>query len=291
MKHNGKHNFSSTTPIEITEINDLIEVTRPIMKKIFILLLLIATHIQAQIIPIQPIEKCFLCNSSPSLTMYWQGKDSKALIIFIPGGEGRIGFKEDQIDHPYYFFQMLKRLTNPSLTSGKYDVVLLDSPTELSPNQYYPSARAASDHLIRIESTIRYYKEKTGLPIWLMGHSNGGISLTEFFKYSKKNNKTDLISGMIASGIRNESYFEAPINFPMLFIHHEKDGCSHTQSHASLANFQKVKLITQFPVEYIDVASGAPEKRDPCRSGHHMFFGANEEASKAIDGFLLKIYP
>ena len=161
---------------------------------------------------------------------------SKAVVIFIPGGEGYIGLRIGQVDHTYYFYQTLKRLTTTYQTSGRFDVVMLDSPAELSPNQRYPAARGGFDHMIRIESAIKYYKEKTGLPVWLLGHSNGGISLTEFFKYAKKNNKVDLISGFIVSGVRSESYFDPPYTFPMLFIHHDKDGCADTRPNASFAN-------------------------------------------------------
>ena len=223
--------------------------------------------------------------------MYWKGEDSKAVVIFIPGGEGYIGLKEGQTDHRFQFFSMLRSLSKSYLTKGKFDVVLLDSPSELSPRQSYPSDRGAFDHMIRIESAIKYYKEKTGLPVWLMGHSNGGISLTEFFKYAKKNNKTDLISGLIASGIRDESYFDAPISFPMLFIHHEKDGCTYTKPTASQKNFLKVKEISKFPTEFISVTSGSAESGDPCRSGYHNYFEASDETSKSIELFLLKIYP
>lgn len=182
----------------------------------------------AEVISVMPLANCFVCSTEPSKTMYWQGKNSKAVLILVPGGEGYIGLKPEQTDHPFHQFQTLKRLTNSDLTSGHFDVVLLDSPAPLSPNQRYPTARGGADHLIRIESVIRYYKEKTGLPVWLMGHSNGGISLTEFVKYAQKNGKLDLISGVVASAIRNESYFNAPTPFPMLFLHHKTDGCSAT---------------------------------------------------------------
>jgi hypothetical protein len=261
------------------------------MRILALILLLITSQVFAEVIPIKPLETCFSCSSKPTMTMYWKGKDSKAVVIFIPGGEGYIGLKEGELDHPYQFFQTLKKLTNPNLTSGKFDVVLLDSPAELSPRQYYPSDRGAFDHMIRIESAIRYYKEKTGLPVWLMGHSNGGISLTEFFKYAKRNNKTDLIAGFIASGVRSESYFDPPYTFPMLFIHHEKDGCSHTLPDVSFKNYEKVKAVNSFTTEFVYVTSGISEPRDPCRSGHHMFYAAGEEAAKDIDTFLMKIYP
>jgi hypothetical protein len=258
------------------------------MKHLLLLIALCAQLLShaGEVIAVTPIEKCFLCSSSPSMTMYFQGAASKAVLIFIPGGEGYIGLKEGQTDNRFHFFQTLKRLTDPTLTSGQWDVVLLDSPGVLSPRQPYPSARAASDHLIRIESAIRHYKDKTGLPVWLMGHSNGGISLTHFLKYAQKNNKLDLIGGMIASGIRSESYFDAPIPFPILFLHHQNDGCSHTLPTSAKSNFEMVKKISTAATDFIYVTGGQVEARDPCRSGHHMYFGAGEEAAKDIDGFM-----
>ena len=261
------------------------------MRFIALFLLLITSYVHAEVIPIKPLESCFFCSSKPSMTMYWKGEDSKAVVIFIPGGEGYIGLKEGQTDHGYYFYNMLKRLSKPYLLKGNFDVVLLDSPAELSPNQRYPAARGDFDHMIRIESAIKYYKEKTGLPVWLMGHSNGGISITEFFKHAKKNNNTDLIAGFIVSGVRSETYFDPPYTFPMLFIHHEKDACSYTPANASFKNYQKVKEINKFPTEFIYVTAGSAEPRDPCRSGYHMYFEASDEASKSIESFLLKIYP
>ncbi len=257
--------------------------------KNLLLLFALCTHLlshAAEVIPVTPIAKCFLCSSAPSLTMYFKAPQAKAVLLFIPGGEGTIGLKEGQTNHRFHLFQTLQRLTDPTLTSGQWDVVLLDSPAELSPRQYYPAARGESDHLIRIESVVRFYKEKTGLPVWLMGHSNGGISLTFFLKYAQKNNKLDLIGGMIPSGIRNESNFEAPIPFPVLFLHHQSDGCSHTTPSAAQSLHEKVKKVATSPTDFVFVTSGEPEPRDPCRSGHHMYFGAGEEAAKAIDAFM-----
>jgi hypothetical protein len=204
---------------------------------LFVMSFASACAARAEVIAIEPLEKGFLIGSQPSLSMYWQGKNSKAVLIFIPGGEGHIGLKPGQAEHPFHFYQMLKRLTDSGLTSGKVDVVLLDSPNELSPRQAYPSARSGSDHLIRIESAVRYYKKKTGLPVWLMGHSNGGISLTEFVKRMQRDNKMNLVAGMIASGIRSESYFNAPLDMPVLFLHHKQDGCPKTSPDSSYASF------------------------------------------------------
>jgi hypothetical protein len=263
-----------------------------------ILLLLFSSYVHSELIPIKPLDSCFLCSAEPSLTLYTQGKNAKIVLIFIPGGDGDLGLKKFVNVDPAprqvgrsSFAQGLASLSNPELTSGKIDMVYLDSPSPLSPNQRYPSARSSADHMIRIESAVRYYKEKTGLPVWLMGHSNGGISLTEFFKYAKSNNKTDLISGFVASAIRSESYFDAPITFPILFMHHEKDGCSETSPNESFSLYKKVKEISKFSTEYAYVKGGSAESRNPCASGTHMYYGASEEFAKIIDNFILTIYP
>ena len=88
-----------------------------------LIIFMIAAFARAEVISIKPLESCFSCSSKPSMTMYWKGKDSKAVVIFIPGGEGYIGLQEGQTDHQYYFFQILKRLTNPLLTSGGFDEI------------------------------------------------------------------------------------------------------------------------------------------------------------------------
>ena len=81
--------------------------------------LLLGVAARAEVIAVEQIEKGLMISSEPSMSMYWQGKSSKALLIFIPGGEGYIGLKPGQTDQLYQFHQMLKRLTNPTLTSGR----------------------------------------------------------------------------------------------------------------------------------------------------------------------------
>jgi len=257
------------------------------MKYLLILITCLIQISHAEVIPITPIEKGFGIGEQPSMSMYWQGQDSKALILFIPGGDGYVGITENQVDLKNPYYQSLKRLTNPKSTNGQIDVVILDSPNPLSPRQPYPSARGSSGHIVRIESAIRYYTEKTGLPIWLMGQSNGGISLSEFIKYAQRNSKMELLAGLILSSARSESSFNATLNIPVLFIHHQEDGCSKSSPTSAFENFQKMQRMNHSVTELVMVTSGAAEDKDACHSGHHMYFGAAEEYSKAIDKFVI----
>ena len=240
---------------------------------------------------IEPIEKGFTIRDQPSLSLYWQGQQPKALLIFIPGGAGYIGLRSGQTGHRYAFFRMLESLSDPKLTQGRMDVALLDSPGPMSPGQWFPSARGAKDHLVRIASAVRFYKEKTGLPIWLMGHSNGGISLTEYVKYARDQGTLAQLGGLIMSGGRNESDLTAPLGIPVLFLHHSEDGCSFTKTSASLALFERVKTFNTAPTRYNFVTESVSMMGDPCESGRHMYHGGEKQAAQLIQDFVLNPAP
>lgn len=253
--------------------------------------LTLAPTARAQVFAVEPIEKGFFIGSEPSPTLYWAGQNARALLLFIPGGDGHLRLRPQQTDHRFHFYQMLKTLTQPERTRGHLDVVLLDSPGPLSPQQHYPAARASTDHLVRIESAIRHYRNKTGLPIWLMGHSNGGISLGAFLRHLEKKGEQGLVQGVIASGIRNESELAPPTHFPMLFMHHEQDGCAHTRYAVARALYEKIQPQTRQTVAFLPIQGGSAEAGHPCSSGHHMYFGASEEAARAIDDFIARMTP
>ena len=245
----------------------------------------------AQVIAVEPTEKGLLYTTAPTLTFLWPARQARAVLIFIPGGEGRLGLKEDRRNIGGFYGNTLRPLSDETRTSGSFHVVVFDSPHELSSAGAYPISRTTPDHLMRIDSVVRHYQEKFNLPIWLMGHSNGGISLTEFLKYLEKKKGLDLVQGVIASGIRNESDFAPPTRFPMLFIHHEQDGCSNTRYAAARALYEKIRPQARQPVEFRTLSGGSPEAAHPCSSGHHMYHGASDEAVQAIDDFIARMTP
>jgi len=161
------------------------------MKRLVASLLLsitISSH-AAEVIPVKPMEDCFLCSSAPSMTMYWQGRNSKALMIMLPGGDGYLGVKPEMTDINRPFIENLKRLTNPDMTKGQVDLVFLDNPRVITPFERDLSGRGTKEHMIRIESALKFYKEKTRLPVWILGQSNGGVSLANFLHYMQEKTK------------------------------------------------------------------------------------------------------
>ena len=245
---------------------------------------------RAQMIPVEPVLAGKAFASDKTKTLLWESRNSVATLVYIPGGEGQIGLREGRSDIGGFYGTTLKPLSNPALTSGRLNVVLFDSPSMLPSGSVYPSSRATSDHLMRIESVVLHYKEKLGKPIWLMGHSNGAVSITEFYKRLQKSKTEQLVAGMVYSSARNGADFNsATTNLPVLFLAHYNDGCAGAMPGESKAVYERLKKVDTAPVEYVLIRGGSSEG-DPCRSGYHMFFGAGPEAYKAIDSFIGGFY-
>lgn len=208
----------------------------------------------------------------------------------IPGGDGHIGLALDKADLGGFYGRTLKPLSNSNSTSGSFNVVIFDSPTSLHPGSAYPSSRATTEHLERIESVVRFYQEKFNKPVWLMGHSNGAVSATEFYKYLQKKHKEQIVNGIIYSSGRNGASFNPATNLPVLFLAHEKDGCLKSTNSNSLEVFKELGKSNKQKMEYVVLKSGEAEAQDPCRSGYHMFFNAHEEAYQAIDRFASEVF-
>ena len=90
----------------------------------------------AQAIPVNPTYKGWFASSDPTMTFLFEASDAKATLVFIPGGEGRRGVKQEwTANHgyfsSYYFNVMLRNLSDPMVTSGRFNIVIFDSPVDL----------------------------------------------------------------------------------------------------------------------------------------------------------------
>jgi len=224
----------------------------------------------------------------PTQTLYLKAVDPKALVVLVPGGSGNLGLKRETVEINNFFYQSLKGLTDETQPLWQFDLVLIDFPNPL--NQRDLSSRASEEHMVRIERVINFYRHKTNLPIWLMGHSNGGVSLGHFIRYLQRNKKYTLINGMIASGIRNESSFQftESIDFPVLFIHHQRDECLYASSNYAMVNFDRIKASTKSVVKFEWITGGEAEPKDPCQSGFHMYYKTGKELPDTIKQFISK---
>lgn len=247
------------------------------------------TSCYAEVLSVGHIENGVASTSDVTLTFLWKSDSARATLIMIPGGEGHLGLSPDRADMGGFYGNTLKPLSNPGITSGIFNVVIFDSPNALPVGNPYPISRATAAHLSRIEDVVQFYKAKFNKPVWLMGHSNGAVSITEFYRYLQRNQKEGIVSGMIYSSARNGAWFNSETNVPILFLAHEYDGCRNSTNANSLGVYKDLMKSNRQKMDYVLLKTGDSESQDACRSGHHMFFNAHEEAYKAIDRFASEV--
>jgi hypothetical protein len=73
------------------------------------------------------------------------------------------------------------------------------------------------------------------------------------------------------------------IKVPLLFVHHEDDGCGATP-------YREASRVTRYPlVALISVQGGKPPESGPCDPlSNHGFFGREAETVDAIAAWMLK---
>ena len=130
------------------------------------LLVLLPTLAFGQVVSVEFKDKGFLFSDAPTLTFLWPAKQAKATLVFIPGGEGKIGLTPERANLGGFYGATLRPLSDDKLTSGSFNVVVFDSPVQLPNGTDYPYSRQSNEHLLRIQSVVIHYKEKFGLPVW-----------------------------------------------------------------------------------------------------------------------------
>jgi hypothetical protein len=195
------------------------------------------------------------------------------------GYPGHFGLKEGDTFVNNRTAWMLGKMTDRSKVRA--NIVIFDNPSTL----HGVSARANSDHLGRIESVVKFYKERLGVPVWLFGHSDGSISVSEYQNSIEKTEKS--IAGVILSGGRDETQIRKDWKSPALVLHHEQDGCKWTTYSGAKLYFSRIKKLNSESTEFATVVGGG-SSLDPCSTGYHMYEGAFEETLNLIEDFVAR---
>lgn len=252
----------------------------------FLIVLLAHATAFSQVVSVEFKDKGLLFSDAPTLSFVWPAKQAKATLVFIPGGEGRLGITPERTGLGGFYGATLKPLSDERSGHGAFHVVVFDSPVNLPVGTDYPTSRQNSEHLLRIESVVRHFKTRYDLPVWIMGHSNGAVSITEFYKMLQKNHQENLVDGAIYSSARHGATFNEHTQLPVLFLAHEQDACPKTSPARSKAVFDQLKKTNRSKTDYVLIKGGEAQPQNPCSSGFHMYHGAGSEASAAIEQFV-----
>jgi hypothetical protein len=244
----------------------------------FYLILSISSPAFSQVIPVEPLTKGFFITQQ-TMTMLHERRDAELTVIVVMGHPGHFDLKVGDHFVKNQTARMMGAL--PYRSKIKTNVVILDSPSFLQGI----GARSSNNHLERIESVITFYKEKFNLPIWLFGHSDGSISVSEYLNQSNDSKK--LLAGAVLSAGRDETRITKDWKTPALIIHHEKDACDVTTFGGAQRYFNRIKEKNTSATEFATVVGGTSSGA-PCSTGYHMYEGAFGETLGLIEDFMAK---
>jgi len=170
--------------------------------------------------------------------------------------------------------------TAPIFVGKGIPVVIVDEPLRSQ------SSRATPEHLEEIQKVVDYLGARGFESIYLVGTSNGTISVA----HAGSHLQDERIKGLVLSG--TQAYYikkHIPIErspYPVLFIHHQYDGCPFN-SHEEALQMSK-KYVNSPRVDFVTVHGGGNEQPSPCFDmTYHDFWEREKEVAQVITDWVL----
>jgi pimeloyl-ACP methyl ester carboxylesterase len=254
------------------------------MKFLFscIALLLPVSSFAAVAIPVDAPPNSRYTND-PAYTLLYEVKNPQVTLIVIPGGDGHLGFDATTTGSTQQIVQMTKNLADPQLTGLRINVVIYDNPYPMDPLRAGPGWRSADDHINRIANVVEYYNNKSKVPIILMGHSWGSVSVAAYLNRHYQSPYS--IGGAILSASKDSIDLDKNQNIPILFLHHESDACRQSPFGSAKDLYEDTKKANKSQTQF-QVVTGGQAGGQPCSNGYHMYAGSYALADRYIQEFI-----
>jgi hypothetical protein len=215
---------------------------------------------------------------APTRTLFVGVQNPKALVLLFTGGGGMLRLKDDGATRNQHTF------VRSLVQWDQYQIaaVLVDTPYDLG-DLRRGDRRNEDDHLKRVGEVVSFYKRKTGLPIWIFGHSMGTSTATYFVNQLNEDSKK--LTGIIIAGTVRTAFLDDRVRLPVQAIHHQQDECKGTPPSASQ------DVISGRPKNYIsrfEVIDGGISEGGVCESfAYHGFNQTEPEFIKRAAQFIL----
>ena len=221
------------------------------------------------------------------------GVKPEAAALLLIGGGGNIRLRVEDGQTKFGQGNFLPRARREFIRNGILPVIL-DNPTDqqagdgMSDDFRESAAHVTDIRAVRAELEKRY----PGLPVFVVGTSRSTLSAAHLARALPAELKGAVLSSSLfysGGGQRARQvlagYRWEQIKIPLLFVHHQDDGCGATPYR------EAARLGTRYPL--VTVHGGKPPESAPCEPfSNHGFFGKEAETVDAIAAWMLgKPYP
>lgn len=186
-----------------------------------------------------------------------------ASAILFPGGGGAIAGVRNNF---------LLRVRGEFAAQG-ISVAVIDVPSDRADlsKEFRASADAAADAAV----VVAFLKTKAGVPVWLVGTSNGSISAA--------NAAARLGPSQIGGVVLTSSVWSGgmdlvpltPIAVPTFIVHNRDDQCRHSPVNGAAP---ALATLTNAPAKELLLVSGGDSRGNPCGAlSHHGYLGIENQ--------------
>lgn len=217
--------------------------------------------------------------------------NERAIVLLFAGGHGKLQLDEGGLPRGLRGNFLIR--ARGQLAARGLGVVLVDAPSDRQGENGLTGARLASAHAAEIGMAVAALRQRFGKPVWLVGTSNGTVSVAGAAAQLEGAQAPDGVvftSSITQPTRRNASVFGASLaNYTgaALVVAHEGDQCRATPAAdaprllAALAGARPKKLLT--------LAGGSPPRSEPCEAfAQHGFLGIELQVMNAIADFILR---
>lgn len=168
-------------------------------------------------------------------------------------------------------------------------LVLVDAPSDRLREPFmYKGFRESPEHATDIKAVIAWTREKTKLPVFLLGTSRGTESSTHLAINLKGRDAPDgvVLTSIMLAG--ETSVLRQPVETitqPVLLVQHEKDACDHCPF-AEVQNLQR-RLISAKKVDVFAFTGGISEGPACGARAYHGYNGIEKEVVGKISAWVL----
>jgi hypothetical protein len=216
------------------------------------------------------------------------GRKAQAAAMLLVGGGGNIRLRKEDGQVRFAQNNFLPRARREFMRNGILPVIL-DNPSDQQ-EAMSDAFRESREHYTDIRAVRgELYKRFPELPVFLVGTSRSTLSVAYLARWLQ----TDIQGAVLTSSLFYSGggqhvrpvlagFNWSQIKVPLLFVHHEDDGCRATP-------YREATRVTRYPlVALITVQGGKPPESGPCdpRSSHG-FFGREAETVDAIAAWML----
>jgi hypothetical protein len=192
-----------------------------------------------------------------------------ASVLLLPGGTGVLKDLSDNF---------LLRVRGRFSAAG-FNVAVLDAPSDHSSGMetYY---RASAEHAQDIAAAIQFLKQKSSVPVWLIGTSRGTISAANA---AVRLGAKDIAGIVLTSSVWSGGMSLVPIAeiaVPVLVVHNRDDGCRESPYLGVAAAMDALKAA---PAKELIMVSGGNSNGRPCGGlSTHGYFGIEDQVVPPI---------